>query len=53
MASDKIEASQRAAIADLRNKAAAAATSAAHGLIASQYGASADKAQVDTAIAGL
>jgi len=53
IASDKIEASERAAIAELRNTAARAAASAAQGLIASQYGAASDKAQVDAAIAGL
>jgi len=53
IASDKIEAAQRAAIAELREKAAQAATSAAQGLIASQYTAKADKPQVDAAIAAL
>ncbi len=53
MASDKIEAAERAAVSELRAKAAEAATTAATGLIAAQYGAGADKVQVDTAIAGL
>lgn len=53
MASDKIAAAERGAIAELRNKAAEAATTAARGLIASQYGAPADKVQVDAAIAGI
>jgi F-type H+-transporting ATPase subunit b len=53
MASDKIEAAERGAISDLRNKAAHAATVAATGLIASHYGADADKVQVDSAIAGI
>jgi F-type H+-transporting ATPase subunit b len=52
MASDKIEAAERGAVAELRKKAAAAAA-AARGLIASHYGADADKVQVDAAIAGL
>jgi len=53
MASDKIEAAERGAIAELRGKAAAAATAAATGLIASHYGADADKSQVDSAIAAI
>ncbi|HWU03463.1 MAG TPA: hypothetical protein VN222_12055 [Novosphingobium sp.] len=53
MAADKIEAAERGAIADLRNKAAEAAAVAARGLIASQYGADADRTQVNQAIAGL
>lgn len=53
MASDKIEAAERGAVAELRNKAAQAATVAAKGLIASHYGVDADRAQVDSAIAGL
>lgn len=53
IASDKIEAAERAAIAELRVKTAAAATSAAQALIASHYGAQADKAKVDEAIAAI
>ena len=53
MASDKIDAAQRGAVADLRAKTAEAATKAARGLIASQYGAAADLVQVNQAIAGL
>ena len=53
MASDKIEAAELAAVTALRAKAADAAASAAKSLISAQYGAGADKAQVDAAIAGL
>ena len=53
MASDKIEAAERGAIADLRAKAAEAATSAARSLIAAKHDAKADKALVDEAIAGI
>jgi len=53
MASDKIAASERAAVAELRETAARAASQAARSLIASQYGAGHDKVQVDAAIAGL
>jgi F-type H+-transporting ATPase subunit b len=53
MAEDKIAAAERAAVADLRARAAAAAASAAGGLIRSSYSADADKAQVDQAIAGI
>lgn len=53
MASDKIEAAERGAVADLRHKAAQAATVAATGLIASNYGADADRVQVDSAIAAI
>jgi F-type H+-transporting ATPase subunit b len=53
MAADKIEAAERGAVAELRGKAAAAAAEAARGLIASHYGADADKAQVDSAIAAI
>lgn len=53
IAGDKIEAAERAAVAELQNKAAEAAASAARGLIAGRYGVDADKAQVDAAIAGL
>lgn len=53
MAEDKIAAAERAAIADLRAKAADAAAQAARGLIAQGHDAKADKALVDRAIAGL
>lgn len=53
IAGDKIEAAERAAVAELQAKAAAAAAAAAHGLIATRYGVDADKVQVDAAIAGL
>ena len=53
MASDKIEAAERGAIADLRNKAAEAAAVAARGLIAANHNAVADKGLVDQAIAGI
>jgi len=53
MAEDKIGAAERGAVAELRAKAAEAATSAARGLIASNHDAKADKPLVDAAIAGL
>ncbi|MDE2404005.1 MAG: hypothetical protein KGM17_04730 [Sphingomonadales bacterium] len=53
MASDKIEAAERGAIADLRNKAADAAAVAARGLIAANHGAAADKTLVDQAIGAI
>ncbi len=53
MAEDKIAAAERAAIADLRAKAAQAATFAAGKLIATKHDAKADKALVDEAIAGI
>lgn len=53
MAEDKIAAAERAAVADLRARAAEAATAAARGLIASKHTAQADKALVDQAIAGI
>ena len=53
MAQDKIGAAERAALADVRATAASAATAAARGLIAENHDAKADKALVDTAIAGL
>jgi len=53
MATDKIDAAQRAAIADLRAKAAEAATVAARGLIAKNHGAGADKALVDQVIGSI
>lgn len=53
MAEDKIAAAERAAIAELRARAAAAATTAARGLIKSNHSSEADRALVDQAIAGI
>ena len=53
MAQDKIAAAERAAIDDLRIKAAEAAAAAARVLIAQNHGAGQDKALVDEAISGL
>ncbi len=53
MAEDKIAAAERGAVAELRAKAAEAATTAARGLIQANHDAKADKALVDGAIAGL
>jgi F-type H+-transporting ATPase subunit b len=53
MAEDKIAAAERGAIADLRNKAAQAATTAARNLIARNHTPQADKALVDAAIGGV
>lgn len=53
MAEDKIAAAQRAAIAEVRAKAAQAATAAAATLIAESHDAATDRAMVDQAIAGL
>ena len=53
MASDKIGAAERAAVAELRALAADAATTAARGLIAANHKAKADKGLIDEAIAGL
>ena len=53
MAQDKIGAAERSALADVRATAANAATMAAHGLIAKNHDAKADKALIDAAIAGL
>jgi F-type H+-transporting ATPase subunit b len=50
MAEDKIASAERAAIADLRAKAASAAAVAATGLIRQNYSADADRSQVDQAI---
>ena len=52
-AEQKIEAAERAAIADVRAKAAEASTAAAARLIASNHDAKVDKALVDTTIARL
>jgi F-type H+-transporting ATPase subunit b len=53
MAEDKIAAAERTAIAEVRAKAANAATVAATKLIAERHDAGADKALVDKTIAGL
>ncbi|URW76005.1 F0F1 ATP synthase subunit B [Sphingomonas donggukensis] len=53
MAEDKIAAAERTAIADVRAKAADAATRAAGTLIAAKHGAEADQSLVDKTIAGL
>ncbi|MEG3164918.1 hypothetical protein U1701_09955 [Sphingomonas sp. PB2P19] len=53
MASDKIAAAERAAIAEVRARAAEAAAKAAGLLIAEHHGADSDHAMVDRAISGL
>jgi F-type H+-transporting ATPase subunit b len=53
MAEDKIAAAERAAVAEVRAKAADAATKAAAALIAERNDADSDKAMVDKAIAAL
>lgn len=53
MAEDKIAAAERQAIAEVRAKAAEAASAAAARLIAERHDANADKALVDRTIAGL
>ncbi|MEN3748911.1 F0F1 ATP synthase subunit B [Sphingomonas sp. HF-S3] len=53
MAEDKIAAAERAAIAEVRARAADAAARAAAAIIAEKHGAAADKALVDQSIAGL
>lgn len=53
MAADKIAAAERAAVDDLRATAAAAAATAAGQIIAARHGADADRALVNSAIAGL
>jgi F-type H+-transporting ATPase subunit b len=53
MAEDKIAAAERAAIDELRARTVDAATEAATRLIASRHDAKADKALVDSTIAGL
>jgi len=53
MAEDKIGAAERAAVAEVRAKAANAAAAAAATLIAEQHDAAADRAMVDQAISGL
>ncbi|MBA3676833.1 MAG: F0F1 ATP synthase subunit B [Sphingosinicella sp.] len=53
MAEDKIGAAERAAVAEVRAKAAGAAAAAAKTLITEQHDAGADKVMIDSAIAGL
>lgn len=53
MAEDKIAAAERSALAEIRAKTAEAATKAAGAIIAQKHDAGADKALVDTTIAGL
>lgn len=53
MAEDKIAAAERAAIAEVRAKAAAAAAAAAEALIRERHDAGSDKAMVDETIAGI
>jgi F-type H+-transporting ATPase subunit b len=53
MAEDKIAASERSAIAEVRARAVAAATAAAERLIIAEHDAKADRAMVDSTIAGL
>ena len=53
MAEDKIAAAERAALAEVRTKAADAATRAAAVLIATRHGVTADRTLVDRTIAGL
>lgn len=53
MAEDKIAAAERAAVAELRAKAASAAAAAAASLIAQSHDAGSDKAMVDKTITGL
>ena len=53
MAEDRIAAAERTALAEVRAKAAQAATAAAATLIAQRHDAAADKSLVDSTIAGL
>lgn len=53
MAQDKIAAAERGAVDSLRAQAAAAAATAARGLIAAKHGVDADRKLVDEAISGL
>jgi len=53
MATDKIAAAERAAIAEIRNKVATAAAGAAATLIAENHNADADKSLVDSTVAQL
>lgn len=53
MAEDKISAAERSAIAEVRSKAAGAATIAAQNLIAAKHDAAADKGLIDQTISDL
>ena len=53
MAEDKIAAAEREAIADVRNRAAIAATAASRKLIAEKHDAEADRSLADQLIAGI
>ena len=53
MAEDQIAAAERGAIAEVRARAADAATRAAAAIIAERHGADADKALIDRTIFGL
>ncbi len=53
MAEDKIAAAERAAVAEVRARAASAATAAATALITEGHDAGADKALIDRTIAGI
>jgi len=53
LSADKIAAAERAAIEELRGRAASAAAAAARGLIADKHDAAADKKLVDQAISSL
>ena len=53
MAEDKIGAAERTALAEVRARAADAATRAAGAIIAERHGAEADRALIDRGIAGL
>ncbi len=53
MAEDKIAAAERTAVAEVRARAASAATTAATTLIAETHSAAADKALIDSSIAGI
>lgn len=53
MAEDQIAAAERGAIAEVRARAAAAATRAAAAIIAEHHGVDADKALIDRTISGL
>lgn len=53
MAEDKIAAAERAAVSELRTRAAEAASQAAQSLIAKNHSAAADKALVDQAIGSI
>jgi F-type H+-transporting ATPase subunit b len=53
MATDKIAAAEREAIASVRNRAVTAATAASRKLIAEKHGVDADRALAEQVIAGL